>query len=145
MSLVRRFIQRVFRPEPFKVFVGKDFEGNSYYEIPAQRYYLGLMNQPKNKRIVLPAEDLQKIAEKNGDIVVPRPSKEWESWLRWKRNDAPTYEEQVTNLENAAIMQEKILRINQRDEEMALKKENSFISNQSPEKSSTVESWMGPK
>lgn len=150
--MLRRVLTRVLRAEPTKVLVGKDYEGNCYYEIPPQRYMYGMMTQQKTKRVVEGPVEIQQKRWSNPDEVefyIPKVPREWDSWLRWKREHAPSLQELSTNIKKSNVMQERIhrhelkeaqrkARIADEERELLAKKKKD-----EPEKSSNVESWGG--
>lgn len=95
-------------------FVGKDFEGNYYFEAePVEGRHGG-----RRRRFVTPDPDSD--PEATG-LVVPNVPSEWEAWLRGRRKTPPTDEEQ---LKIAAMMAAKVARAKELDEKAALERED---------------------
>ncbi|KAJ7126109.1 hypothetical protein C8R44DRAFT_781073 [Mycena epipterygia] len=94
MSFLRRIVDRLRRPT---YFVGRDLEGNRYYEHPS------LLDDPRPKRSVKysGSADMWKYIGGNRRLAV-----QWSSWLTHTRPDAPTLEELQADL----IRQERVRR-----------------------------------
>ena len=148
-SLFRRagnLISNLLKLQPKKTFVGSDLEGNKYFEILPQTYLWGLKQNDKLIRIVEPHT-----ISRN---PIPEPVKvtiEWEAWLRKKRDDPPTMEELVKNIEQHNLLQDRIKAV---DEKLikppispATKKfSDPRLSQTKQEKESqTVDSWSADK
>ncbi|XP_063357991.1 uncharacterized protein LOC134647568 [Cydia amplana] len=83
-----------FRPRQIRGnAIGKDYKGNSYFEIPADPS----LGKRKATRWYDPPRGL--------DFRDPIPA-EWEAWLRMRRVEAPTEEEIANNLAVAKLKQE---------------------------------------
>nr|CAB3264255.1 mimitin, mitochondrial-like [Phallusia mammillata] len=136
-SLFRRSFQvvsRVLKLQPEKHFVGKDFDGNNYYEIPPQRYFLGLAQQSKAKRIAIPPSGTET------SMTTFKFTNEWNSWLQHKRDNPPTWEEiQANEIKRATIQH--------RAENLQVPKPKVQEKTKTPEKDEeqTVESWTDQK
>uniref|UniRef100_A0A069DNV6 Uncharacterized protein n=1 Tax=Panstrongylus megistus TaxID=65343 RepID=A0A069DNV6_9HEMI len=119
VSIFKNFINSL-KPRQFKGnFVGKDYSGNQYFEIPSER--------GRSSRYYVP---------KGGDVSkfdegLPA---EWESWLRHRRKTPPTEEELAQNL---AMMK--------RRKDNALKIEEKFKSSEVEQKKSTRSSTSYPQ
>ncbi|CAB3241051.1 unnamed protein product [Arctia plantaginis] len=73
--------------------MGKDYLGNRYFEIPAERS----IGKRKPTRWYDPP--------RGGDFQEPIPA-EWEAWLRMRRGEPPSEEEIATNLAIAKLKKE---------------------------------------
>ncbi|XP_055630123.1 NADH dehydrogenase [ubiquinone] 1 alpha subcomplex assembly factor 2 [Toxorhynchites rutilus septentrionalis] len=90
-NIFKHFINS-FKPRQLKGnYMGEDYFGNKYYEIPANP----AIGQRRNQRWFEPTEK-----EAYGQEVTA----EWEAWLRGRRKEPPTREELMRNL---AIMKMK--------------------------------------
>ncbi|KAJ7512654.1 hypothetical protein B0H11DRAFT_1946733 [Mycena galericulata] len=94
MSFLRRIMQSLRRPN---YFVGRDLEGNRYYERPS------LLDDPRPKRSVKysASDDVWKYIGGNRRLAV-----QWSAWLTHTRPDPPTLEE----LQSDLIRQERVRR-----------------------------------
>ncbi|KAJ6595734.1 hypothetical protein DFH09DRAFT_1135458 [Mycena vulgaris] len=105
MSFLRRIVQRFRRPN---YFVGKDLEGNRYYEHPS------LLDDPRPKRTVKysgPA-DMWKYVGGNRRLAV-----QWSSWLTHTRPDPPTLEELQADLIRQERVRRNVALLTARDQE----------------------------
>ncbi|KAJ7664318.1 hypothetical protein B0H17DRAFT_1091984, partial [Mycena rosella] len=80
MSFVRRLVQRLRRPN---YFVGKDLEGNRYFEHPS------VLDDPRPKRTVKYSGSGDMWTYVGGSR---RLAVQWSSWLTHTRPDPPTLE-----------------------------------------------------
>ncbi|KAL4072502.1 hypothetical protein V8B97DRAFT_376241 [Scleroderma yunnanense] len=83
MSVLRALWQRLFRRS---YLVGKDFEGNQYFEFPS-----GVTSSGRPKRIIRYSgnDDILAYVASGGK----RLSVQWSAWLAHTRRDPPTLEE----------------------------------------------------
>lgn len=117
--MLRRSLQaaaRLVKYEPIKTLVGKDSYGNKYYEIPPQRYFLGMYSISRHKREVVPTEP-EKYTRGGFEVELKVPL-EWQSWLRKRRDDPPTAQEIENNLIKKQMVEKRVghLEANQRQE-----------------------------
>ncbi|KAJ7754466.1 hypothetical protein B0H16DRAFT_1542461 [Mycena metata] len=95
MFFLRRIVQRLRGPN---YFVGRDLEGNRYYEHPS------LLDDPRPRRSVKyngNSDDMHRYIGGNKRLAV-----QWSSWLTHTRPDAPSLEELQADL----IRQERVRR-----------------------------------
>ncbi|KAJ7185561.1 hypothetical protein C8R46DRAFT_382102 [Mycena filopes] len=95
MSFLRRIVQRLRGPN---YFVGRDLEGNRYFEHPS------LLDDPRPRRSVKysgNSDDMHRYIGGSRRLAV-----QWSSWLTHTRSDAPTLEELQADL----IRQERVRR-----------------------------------
>ncbi|KAJ7158375.1 hypothetical protein C8R43DRAFT_1234308 [Mycena crocata] len=105
MSFLRRIVQR-FRGPTY--FVGRDLEGNRYYEQPS------LLDDPRPRRSVKysGSEDMWKYVGGNKRLAV-----QWSSWLTHTRPDPPTLEELNADLIRQERMRRNVALLDARDQE----------------------------
>ena len=48
----KNLVTNFLKLKPNRVYAGKDLSGNKYYEIPVQKYALGMTSVDKTKRLV---------------------------------------------------------------------------------------------
>ncbi|KAJ7485401.1 hypothetical protein FB451DRAFT_55912 [Mycena latifolia] len=103
MSFLRRLAQRLRRPN---YFVGRDLEGNRYYEHPS------LHDDPRPKRTVQysGAGDMWKYVGGNKRLAV-----QWSAWLTHTRPDPPTLEELHADLVRQERMRHRVALLDARD------------------------------
>lgn len=95
-----------FRPRQIRGnFMGEDYYGNKYYEIPA--------NPRSGKR-----NPSRWFEPKDKEAFDQELTAEWEAWLRYRREEPPTREELIQNLQimemkkvNAAKLDEKYAKL----------------------------------
>ncbi|KAK7044638.1 hypothetical protein R3P38DRAFT_171344 [Favolaschia claudopus] len=105
MSFLRRIVQRLRSPT---YYVGRDLEGNHYYEHPS------LVNDPRPRRSVKYRD--------SGDMWTyvgghRRLAVQWSAWLTHTRPDPPTIEELETDLRRQDRLQRNIALLALRDQE----------------------------
>lgn len=107
LSQIVNSIRRVFQaPKP--ELRGVDRQGNSYYEVNENRLHHGL----KTKRYFVPGQGQQW----NSPM-----SPEWETWLRYQREQVPSMEEIIHNEQIAETKKSNAYRLNlQRQQEQSL-------------------------
>jgi len=141
VSLVQRaaqFVSRTLKLHPERVLAGKDLDGNTYFEIPAQRYFLGLLSQTKPKRIVVPPSAIQR-ASTSYEVTT-----EWNSWLRYNRQDAPTLDELKDNIAKRSLIAERVKHLE--NNSFGKRVNQTLVSPGSDlQESQSVESWTGNK
>ena len=84
-TLFKNFINSFKPRQIWGNFKGSDYYGNKYYEIPANPSE----GKRKSSRWFVPTN------KEDFDQEMPA---EWESWLRFRRNEPPTEEELLRNL-----------------------------------------------
>lgn len=112
-----------FRPRQIRGnFMGEDYFGNKYYEIPANPQ----LGKRKSSRWFEPA---------NKEEFDQELTAEWEAWLRFRRTDPPTREELIQNLQimemkkrNAAQLDEKYVKLKDNTMETSAPKEDTIGS-----------------
>ncbi|XP_039952550.1 NADH dehydrogenase [ubiquinone] 1 alpha subcomplex assembly factor 2 [Bactrocera neohumeralis] len=83
--IINNFVNSL-RPRQIKGnFIGEDYFGNKYYEIPANPS----IGKRKPSRYFVPTDK---------EAFDQELTAEWEAWLRGRRNEPPTREELVRNL-----------------------------------------------
>lgn len=96
----KTFIKSI-QPRQFQgKLIGEDHLGNKYFEIPKSE------TRQKTARWFQP-----KGGEEQFDAKLPS---EWESWLRYRRNDPPTKEEILENLKLMEVKRTKAAEINKK-------------------------------
>ncbi|KAG0704902.1 hypothetical protein DFH29DRAFT_909082 [Suillus ampliporus] len=132
MSIVRRLWQRILKPT---FFVGKDLEGNKYFEHPNA-------NPGRSKRTVKyrKNEDMWAYVASGRRLPV-----QWSAWLTHTRSDPPTIEELQKDLArqqrvkiNAAILEAKDQAEKANAARVAAPSHHSEIETQSPSASQNV-------
>ncbi|KAF7360413.1 hypothetical protein MVEN_00771300 [Mycena venus] len=110
MSFLRRFIQRLRSPT---YYVGRDLEGNRYYEHPS------LLDDPRPRRSVKysGADDMWKYVGGNKRLAV-----QWSSWLTHTRPDPPSLEELQVDLIRQERVRRNVALLTARDREEGLLK-----------------------
>ncbi|KAJ7666273.1 hypothetical protein DFH06DRAFT_1323403 [Mycena polygramma] len=105
MSFLRRIVQRLRSPT---YYVGRDFEGNRYYEHPS------LLDDPRPRRSVKysGSEDMWKYVGGQRRLAV-----QWSSWLTHTRPDPPTLEELQADSIRQERMRQKVALLEARDRE----------------------------
>ncbi|KAJ6473538.1 hypothetical protein C8R47DRAFT_1144744 [Mycena vitilis] len=105
MSFLRRFVQRLRSPTHY---VGRDFEGNRYYEHPS------VLDDPRPRRSVKysGSEDMWKYVGGQRRLAV-----QWSSWLTHTRPDPPTLEELQADSRRQEHMRQKVALLAARDRE----------------------------
>ncbi|XP_037960450.1 NADH dehydrogenase [ubiquinone] 1 alpha subcomplex assembly factor 2 [Teleopsis dalmanni] len=101
LNILKNFINS-FRPRQIRGnYIGEDYFGNKYYEIPANPS----TGKSKTSRWFEPRDK---------DAFDQELTAEWEAWLRGRREDPPTREELIQNLQimemkkrNAAELEKK--------------------------------------
>ncbi|CAK8673697.1 unnamed protein product [Clavelina lepadiformis] len=121
---------------------GRDLDGNKYFEIPPQRYFLGMRENHKLKRIVEPY-GIDYNAKREPGLLPTKITNEWDSWLRLRRTDPPTIEELEANIEQYHIIQERVKQLEEKVHKEKVTKVNPEINPGKEEQ--TVDSWTGPE
>ncbi|KAF8190301.1 hypothetical protein K438DRAFT_1831758 [Mycena galopus ATCC 62051] len=116
MSFLRRigiFIQSLRSPT---YYVGRDLQGNRYYETPS------LLDDPRPRRSVKysGSEDMWKYVGGNKRLAV-----QWSSWLTHTRPDPPTLEELQADILRQERVQRNVTLLNARDREEKLASSSS--------------------
>ncbi|KAJ7741409.1 hypothetical protein DFH07DRAFT_837975 [Mycena maculata] len=105
MSFFRRIVQSLRRPN---YFVGRDLEGNRYYERPS------VLEDPRPKRSVKyrDSENVWKYIGGNRRLAV-----QWSAWLTHTRPDPPTFEELQADLVRQERVRRNVALLEARDRE----------------------------
>jgi len=150
MSVFRRIsklVGDVVKRRPEKVYVGKDFDGNFYYEIPPQKYFFGLLSHTQLNRVVEPPSGITD-SFYGRDAHTLKVTHEWEAWLRKKRSDPPTLEEIAKNINKYNQVQMRISALEEKaaEERAYLEKSKTdsapaASSSKSSKESQNVDSW----
>lgn len=107
-----RGLSRILRLEPTKILKGVDLQGNKYYEIPPQKYFLFQREVLKLKRTVeTPGVDNTIFSAVEASKRVPL---EWLAWLQWRRADPPEPGEVEGNLAKKQAIQVKVGLLNEK-------------------------------
>ena len=145
---ISKLLSNTVKLKPQKVYVGKDFDGNYYYEVPPQRYFLGLLSHTQRNRVVEPPTGITS-SFYGRDAHALKVTHEWDSWLRKKRDDPPTLEEISKNIVKYNQVQMRIAALEKLESKQSTysTKPSSKIG-QNPENSKSkdtqsVDSWMG--
>lgn len=103
--------------------IGEDYLGNFYYERDA--------GPTRVRRWYLPVEE--------DDWTKPIPP-EWEAWLRYRRNNPPTYDEINTNIAIAQLKKIRAKELEEKEKLLQLSQGNSTaLTKKDEDKSSTGE------
>ncbi|GJE85502.1 hypothetical protein PsYK624_015810 [Phanerochaete sordida] len=108
MSFLQRLWQRMRRPRGF---VGRDLEGNSYFEYPNP-------NDVRPKRVVKYGEGRDMWTYIAGD---KRLAVQWTSWLSHTRIHPPSLDELTSDIERQNRLRLKVALIEARDREQRLR------------------------
>ncbi|KAJ7927526.1 hypothetical protein B0H13DRAFT_1970761, partial [Mycena leptocephala] len=105
MSFLRRIVQSLRRSN---YYVGRDLEGNRYYEHPS------LLDDPRPRRSVKysDSDNVWKYIGGNRRLAV-----QWSSWLTHTRPDPPTLEELQTDLIRQERVRRNVALLDARDQE----------------------------
>ena len=132
-------VSNILKLQPEKVFAGTDLQGNKYYEIFPQRFFMGLRQTDRHVRMVIPRG-----MSARPQAATIKVTNEWDAWLRKRRKDPPSLEELKYNLKNYEIMQEKVRTLEERRSAKQFVKP-SAVSSDSVKETQTVDSWSADK